>query len=56
MNKFFKWIWEKWLARRKKKLEDAKKKKIRAKELEVLRKLQDKKRRLDKLKSDESHR
>ncbi len=55
MKKFLQWIWEKWLAWRNKKLEEAQRKEERAKELEVLRKLQYKKKQLDKLRSDESH-
>lgn len=55
MRKFFKWIWEKWLARRNKKLEEIERK-IRAHEdLKRLKKLQDKKKELGKLRSDESH-
>ena len=55
MKKFFNWIWVKWLARRNRKLEEAKAKIKKHEELEKLRiRFQEKKEELDRLRSDKS--
>ncbi len=51
--KFFQWLWQKWLAHRKRKIEEAEAKIKKHEELEKLRKrFQERKSELDRFKSD----
>lgn len=52
MRKFFKLIWQKYLAHRNRKLEETEAKTKRHEEFEKLKKLQEKKRELDRLRHD----